>query len=80
MIKLGDIVEVTFFDHVQSPDVSDAMAFCVYGRLVAMNKQSLTVACWTHASKRKKCDHNTTTFTILRSCVKTAVTLVPKVG
>lgn len=69
-MKKNDILAVTFMDHVESPDGAKAMKFTVYGRLYLANAQAIVVASWCHASTRKRCDHNTTTFTILRSAIE----------
>jgi len=69
-MKTNEIVAVTFLDHVESPDGAKAMKFTVYGRLVLTTAQALVVASWAHASNRRRCDHNTTTFTILRSAIQ----------
>ena len=69
-MKKNDIVAVTFLDHCESPDGAKAMRFTVYGRLYLANSQCVVVAVWAYANPRKRCDHNTTTFTILRSAIE----------
>lgn len=76
-MKKNDIVAVTFLDHVESPDGAKALKFTVYGRLYIANAQCVVVAAWAHASIRKRCDHNTTTFTILRSAIERVEVLKP---
>jgi len=69
-MKKNDVVSVTFLDHVESPKGAKAERFTVYGRIINVSKQSVIVAAWAYSNKRKKCDHNTTTYTILRSCIE----------
>ena len=77
-MKTNDLVAVTFLDHVESPKVSKAEKFTVCGRVIQVTSRSVVVAAWAYANKRRKCDHNTTTYTILRSCIEDFVILVPK--
>lgn len=69
-MKKNTIVAVTFLDHVESGKEAKPERFTVYGRLVAMTPKAIVVASWAYASQRRNCDHNSTTFTILRSCVE----------
>ena len=69
-MKKNDIIAVTFLDHVESADGAKAMKFTAYGRLVLATSQAIVIAAWAHASPRRRCDHNTHTFTILRSCIQ----------
>lgn len=68
-MKRGDIVAITFLDHVESGDGAKAARFVVYGRVVRVDRLAVIVASWAYASRAKRCDHNTTTYTILRSCI-----------
>jgi hypothetical protein len=77
-MKANDIVAVTFLDHVESPKVSKAEKFTVFGRVIQVTARSVIVGAWYYASKRRKCDHNTTTYTILRSCIEHVDILIPK--
>lgn len=77
-VKKGDIVAVTFFDHVQSPKESPAMSFIVYGRVASVSARALVVGSWCHFSTRRKYDENTTTFTIVRSAIESISILAPK--
>lgn len=76
-MKANDIVAVTFLDHVESPKVSKAEKFTVFGRVIQVTAKAVIVASWAYANKRRKCDHNTTTYTILRSCVERVDILEP---
>ena len=70
-LRRGQIVEVTFLDHVEGDGVP--LEFVVFGRLLSIDQTSLTVASWTYSSPRaKQCpaDPNIKSFTILRSTVK----------
>ena len=71
-MKINDIVAITFLDHVESSKGAKAEKFTVFGRLINITPKSLIVASWAYANKRRKCDHNTTTYTILRSCIEKA--------
>ena len=77
-MKTNDLVAVTFLDHVESPKVSKAEKFTVFGRVIQVTSRSVVVGSWTYANKRRKCDHNTTTYTILRSCIEGFDILVPQ--
>lgn len=77
-MKTNDLVAVTFLDHVESPKVSKAEKFTVFGRVIQVTSRSVVVAAWVYANKRRKCDHNTTTYTILRSCIEDFDILVPQ--
>ena len=76
-MKANDIVAVTFLDHVESPKVSKAEKFTVFGRVIQVTSRSVIVGAWCYANKRRKCDPNTTTYTILRSCIEQVDILVP---
>tara|TARA_R100001163_G_C4895027_1_gene86214 strand:- start:230 stop:466 length:237 start_codon:yes stop_codon:yes gene_type:complete len=76
-MKQRDIVAVTFLDHVESSKVSKAERFTVYGRLIKADSRCVIVASWAYTNARRKCDHNTTTYTILRSCIERLDILTP---
>ena len=69
-MKTNDIVAITFLDHVESSKGAKAERFTVFGRLIRIDSRSVIVASWAYTAKRRKCDHNTTTYTILRSCIE----------
>ena len=76
-LRRGQIVEVTFLDHVEGGGVP--LEFIVFGRVLSIDKTSLTVASWTYPSARAKQspgDPNIRSFTILRSTVKSLHRLV----
>ena len=60
--ELGDIIQIDFLDHVQ--DSTDGPLECtVYGSLTDIGDNYLTVTSW------QGCEDNTTTFTIITSCI-----------
>jgi len=42
--KIGDIVELVFWDHAESS--KDALLFEVYGRLIAITRKALIIRAW----------------------------------
>ena len=76
-MKRGDILAVTFLDHVESPKEAKAERFVVYGRLVRIDARALIIASWAYSAKAKRYDHNTTTFTIVRSAIEKIQLLSP---
>jgi hypothetical protein len=77
-MKKNTIVAVTFLDHVESGKEAKPERFTVYGRLVSVSARALVVASWAYASQRRVCDDNSTTYTILRSCIERVETLEAK--
>jgi hypothetical protein len=77
-MKVNDTVAITFLDHVESSKGAKAEKFTVFGRIINITKRSVIVASWAYANRRRKCDHNTTTYTILRSCIESVDILNPK--
>ena len=70
-LRRGQIVEVTFLDHVEGGGVP--LEFTVFGRLLTIDRTSLTIGSWIYADRRQKQDprdRNIASFTILRSTVK----------
>lgn len=62
---IGDIIQIDFLDHVQ--DSTDGPLECtVYGSLTDIGDNYLTVTSW-------HCEDNTTTFTIITSCISSLV-------
>jgi len=79
MAKKGDIVGVTFLDHVESGHEAKPIKFAVFGRLVSEDKRSVCVGSWVYANPRRRMqDGNTTTFTILKSCIEKFVVYEPR--
>jgi len=69
-VKLGDIVEVRFLDHVE--DGEEEMKFIVWGRVDRVTKRSLRIVSWAHADpcSAPPCEPGTEkTFTIVRSAI-----------
>lgn len=75
-MKKNDIVAVTFLDHVESGPGVGPLKFTVYGRVASVDARAVVVCAWAYADTRRRLDHNTTAFTILRSCILRATTLV----
>ena len=74
--RRGQIVAVEFLDHCQDGD-GKPLCFVVFGRLVAVDRQSLTVACWTYSDlhRERMGDANVTSFTIVRSAIQNVTRL-----
>ena len=71
-LLLGDVIEMTFLDHVQ--DSTDGPLECsVYGSLTDIGENYLTVTSW------QGCENNTTTVTIMTSCISSLVVFKPNV-
>ena len=68
-MKKNDIVAVTFLDHVESGPGVGPLKFTVYGRVISVDARAVVVCSWAYADTRRRNDHNTTAFTILRSCI-----------
>jgi hypothetical protein len=67
----GQIVEVRFLDHCEGGGAP--IDFTAFGRVLSIDKVSLTVAGWTYSDPRARQDPkdpNIKCFTILRSTVK----------
>ena len=79
-MKAGDVVAIQFLDHVESGHGAKAERFVVYGRVVKVDARAIIVASWAYSAVRRRCDHNTTTYTILRSCVEKVTRLEPEHG
>lgn len=74
-LRRNQLVAVRFLDHVQGGGTP--LEFVVYGRLLHVDKQSLTVGVWVYADGRAT-DGNEQTYTIVRSCVKQVVQLTER--
>ena len=68
-MRVGNLVEVTFRDHVEHARRS--VRCVVWGRVAAIDTQVIVVRCW-HAAFRSARDRqaNSTEYTILRSAVE----------
>jgi hypothetical protein len=64
--EVGDYVRIEFLDHVEDHDTP--IECIVYGKLVAQNKTSLTVECWTCTDPDVNKDNNKR-FCIVRRAV-----------
>lgn len=71
MIKVGDIVQVNFLDHVDATgsDIADGpMVFTAYGKVLKITKFAVTVSSW--IDPKGQIDHNTDIYVILRSTIR----------
>lgn len=77
-LRRGQIVAITFLDHVMGGN--KPIRFVVYGKLVSVSHDSLTVAAWNYADSGKDFvppdddvhdfrDGNPVRFTIVRSAI-----------
>ena len=76
--RIGQVVEVTVLDHCEGGGVP--IEFVVYGRLLSIDRTAMTVASWTYSdaqTHQDPKDPNIKNFTILRSTVKSVVSLGP---
>jgi hypothetical protein len=72
-IKVGDIVEVEFLDHVEDGD--EPFLFIVWGKVAVNKRKHYEILCWAHAEKSVEAwPHNEKRFTI----VKGAITRISK--
>ena len=71
-VVIGNIVQIDFLDHAQ--DSENGPLFCtVYGSVTDLDDNYITVASWqTHGG-----DFESTTFTIVTSCISSLVVLQP---
>jgi hypothetical protein len=67
MIKIGDIIEIIFLDHVE--DGEKPLKFIVYGRIKKIKKDYISVESWAYYDKKLDTDLNCKLFTILKSCI-----------
>lgn len=71
-VKAGDVVEVTFWDHVEDSHLEGdgkPLQCRVWGRVARKSKDHLLVACWDYATRKGKPDHNVKTFSILCNAI-----------
>lgn len=81
--RKGDIMQVTFLDHVEDSERNEPFAFTVWGRVHSVDKKSITVASWDYAdaghTEGKESDQvNRKRFTILKSTITSLVMLEAK--
>lgn len=75
-MKLGDIVEVRFWDHCMNGGECECV---VWGRLASQNRLKLEITTWelqSHSEKDR--EQNREFFTILRKVIISTRVLVPK--
>lgn len=75
-LKLGDDLIVTFLDHCENGD--GPLTCVVHGRLSSVGEDYIIVDSW-HPEIHWGDDENTTSFTIVTSCIKNLVVMKPKV-
>lgn len=69
MLRKGQLVEVTFYDHVQHG--KRPLRCVVYGKLSVVAPKSLTVDCWMLSSGSKAArENNVERFTIVRAAIE----------
>jgi hypothetical protein len=67
-IKKGDVVEITFYDHVSTVGgISEPILCRVIGEIVSMDKKAIYTASWLTAEQEQ---HNLDTHTILQSAIQ----------
>ena len=80
-LRKGQLVAVRFLDHLECSD--QPYDFTVYGRLLSIAPDSLTVGCWTYTDgkeNRNLTDTNLKCFTIVRSAIKSVMHLEARNG
>lgn len=69
--RVGDIVEVLIWDHVQGSDTLEKVL--VYGRISTITPDTVTVDSWalpdTADAEREKQKHDVTQFALIRSAI-----------
>lgn len=66
--KVGDVVCVTFWDHVQNAD--DLFLCRAYGRIHAITRDKITIDTWHLAhDEHRELKDDTECFTLLRSAI-----------
>jgi hypothetical protein len=67
-IKKGDLVEITFYDHVSTVGgISEPILCRVIGEVVAVDKKAVYTASWLTTEQEQ---HNLDTHTILKSVIQ----------
>ncbi len=69
MIRKGDIILVTFFDHAEG---TDHFEFTTYGRVLSQSKLSIVICGWHYSDLKKAAsvdDSNVIVHTILKSTI-----------
>lgn len=73
MPRVGDVVGITFLDHVEG---ADEVARCrAFGQVMKVTQVSYTIDSWQQLDKhdREEERHNTTNYTILRGVIEDVV-------
>ena len=80
--RKGDLVQVTFLDHVEDSDKDQHFTFVVWGRVRSVTKSAITVECWAYpdpAHTEGDDDRfNVKRFTILKAVITDLVKLEAK--
>ena len=67
-MKKGDIVSITFKDHVAGDD--QLLVFTVYGKIAKIDEEKIVVHSWHYANKLGDSkDHNVTSYAIIRDVI-----------
>lgn len=69
--KVGDVVQITFHDHVEVAGIEtpDVIEFVVYGVLCEKSRQKLVVRSWVYADDITRVDENVHSWVIARKAV-----------
>jgi hypothetical protein len=67
-VKIGDIVVLTFLDHVE--DGEGPILFCVAGRVSEVTRKHIAVCSWWYADQPHTVDENVKRFDIVRGAMK----------
>ena len=76
-LTVGDTLQITFWDHCENG--IGPMACVVNGRLSVIEEDYVTVESWHPSECEDNDDENTTSFTIISSCITRLVVMKPQV-
>ena len=74
-MRIGDIIEVTFWDHAQNSKLP--LLFKAWGRLIDKSKAHIAIQTWGHP-ENLECDSQTEGYAIVKSCIVNVTVLSPK--
>lgn len=70
-IKVGDVVEVTFWDHCMHPylgeEAPQGLLFNAYGKVISITENFVTIASWVNPTGEP--DGNTEVYDIVRTAL-----------
>ena len=73
--KLGEIVELVFWDHSEG---GEPHLFSVWGRVGKASKVAVTVDVWAYANPRHERDENVASYTIIRKAIEDKIELAER--